>query len=677
MKTRILLWLCGVALFLGACREEFDDHYNKVNDASIGKNVTQVLEEKGGFDLFLQMIRRADLERTLSQSGLYTCFAPKDEHVQPWLDENGWTVATMPERKLIEFINYHFMLGMTYYYNFEKVYENTEGWDKQPERYNYYILKDTRTSGKAYPAKKLRVFTKSYLDLRADDYRKMEKVEPGDFMVENVPVSTIDRDIPTSNGVIHVLDGPLLLMPRMDEAMAADPELSIITKWFDRFSGYATVGEENDKIDTTLMKYYDVAVKPTGNKVMNIANEAFVSTALLPTDAAMQEYFGPYLTPDLLTSFDSVPNELVVPFLQSLVFDYTYVWGISDIDRNYPYFYSYGNVMAMISNRNDIPAMFTESVVSSNSMIYKLNKVPETPLMTTVGGGFYIRHKHYKEWLKLIDKVGNLLNLNGLFGVNNSYQHQSRVVLIQPDDSKAWDNGDDKEWGVDGYNSDYMDTLAMRLISGVLIAELENNNFERRFYLTGGSNYVLADKESGKTVFTDYTGKKINLLNEQPVWTAENGAIFEVDGIFTHLLSSDSTQLLYREYIAKEENLSRFKELVEKAELTDLLDRVNNNYFTVFAPSNTALKGLNISDLEVREAQSMVRKCIVSGRRMFTDGFSGGVFTMLDGSSRTLSGAWEGATFSSQYGTARFILDESNRQGSNGVLHVVDKLILN
>ena len=214
MNTKIVLWMCGIVLLFGSCREEFDNHYNKVNDASIGMNVVQVLEEKGGFELFVQMIRRADLERTLSQSGLYTCFAPKDEHVQAWLDQHGWTVENMPERNMIDFINYHFMLGMVYYYDFEKYYENSDSWDKSPITYAQGIKQDTRTSGKAHPSKALRVFTNSYLSMRSDDYQKMMGVTPGDFMVENVPVSQTERDIPTSNGVIHVLDGPLKRLPQ-------------------------------------------------------------------------------------------------------------------------------------------------------------------------------------------------------------------------------------------------------------------------------------------------------------------------------------------------------------------------------------------------------------------------------------------------------------------------------
>ncbi len=109
-------------------------------------------------------------------------------------------------------------------------------------------------------------------------------------MVENVPVSVTDRDIPTSNGVVHVLDGPLMLAPRMDEAIAADPQLSVINKWFDRFSGYTTVGIENDKVDTTLIKFYNVTEKTGSGQSLNIADEDFFNTAFLPTDEAMRTF---------------------------------------------------------------------------------------------------------------------------------------------------------------------------------------------------------------------------------------------------------------------------------------------------------------------------------------------------------------------------------------------------
>ena len=672
MNTRILLWMCGIILLFGSCREEFDDHYNKVNDASIGMSVIQVLEEKGGFELFVQMIRRADLERTLSQSGLYTCFAPKDEHVQPWLDQNGWTVANMPERTMIDFINYHFMLGMVYYYDFEKYYENSDTWDKSPITYAKGIKQDTRTSGKAHPSKAIRVFTDSYLSMRSDDYQKMMGVTPGDFMVENVPVSQVDRDIPTSNGVVHVLDGPLLLTPRMDEAIAADPQLSIINKWFDRFSGYATVGMENDKLDTTLMKYYDIAVTP-GGKALNIADESFFNTAFLPTDAAMKAFFEPYFTPDMLVSFDSVPNELVVPFLRSLVSrNSAIVWGMSDIDRNMPYLYSYSG--AMLSLKNNLSGMFAGAICSSNSMIYKMTQVPDIPLFTSVEAGYLIKYKRYREWAKLIERKN--INIDSWFGVDYSYQHAPRTVLIQADDSKAWDNGPGNERGIDGYEEEYMDTLVMRLNAGVLQVKLTDQKFEHRYYPTV-YGAILCEMENGQPVFSDYTGLKVHLTSQEPAWEADNGAIYEVDGIFNHLLNTDSTQLLYRTYIEKEENLSQFKLLIEKAEQKDLLDKTGITKYTVFAPTNEALAGRNIAGMEKEDALKLFRKCVVAGSRLYTDGFSEGIITLLDGSTRTFSGAWENCKLSTVYSNAGFILDKCNLQGSNGVLHVVDKLIEN
>ena len=672
MNARILLWTCGIMLLFGSCREEFDDHYTKVNDASIGLNVIQVLEEKGGFELFVKMIRRADLERTLSQSGLYTCFAPKDEHVQPWLDQKGWTVESMPERDLIDFINYHFMLGMVYYYDFEKYYEYSDDWDKSPIAYAQGIKQDTRTSGKAHPSKAIRVFTESYLSVRADDYQKMMGVTPGNFMVENVPVSETDRDIPTSNGVVHVLDGPLLLTPRMDEVIAADPELSIIDKWFDRFSGYATVGMENDKLDTTLMKYYDVALKP-GAKVMNIADESFVNIAFLPTDAAMENFFGPYLTPELLVSFDSIPNELVVPFLKSLIsLNTSTIWGLSDITRNMPYFYSYSG--AMLPLRNNLAGMHTGSLISSNSTIYKINEVPDIPLFTSVEAGYLIKYKRYKEWAKLVDRKS--LAIDNWFGVDDSYQHSPRTVLIQADDSKAWDNGSGNERGIDGYNEEYLDTLAMRLQTGILQVKLENGEFEHRFYPTAYGS-ILCEYENGQPVFSDFKGEKVRLTSPEPAWEAENGAIFEVDGIFNHLMLSDSTELLYRKYIAKDADLSLFKELVEKAEQVDMLDKVGISKYTIFAPSNEALAGKNIAAMEKEDALKLFRKCVVSGSCLFTDGVSEGIITLMDGSTRTFSGSWDNCRIQTTYNSAGFLLDKSNRQGSNGVLHIVDKLIEN
>ena len=46
---------------------------------------------------------------------------------------------------MIDFINYHFMLGMVYYYDLEKYYEYSDDWDKTHSQYALGVKKDTRT----------------------------------------------------------------------------------------------------------------------------------------------------------------------------------------------------------------------------------------------------------------------------------------------------------------------------------------------------------------------------------------------------------------------------------------------------------------------------------------------------------------------------------------------------
>ena len=81
--------------------------------------------------------------------------------------------------------------------------------------------------------------------------------------------------------------------------------------------------------------------------------------------------------------------------------------------------------------------------------------------------------------------------------------------------------------------------------------------------------------------------------------------------------------------------------------------------------------------MEKEDALKLFRKCVVSGSCLFTDGVSEGIITLMDGSTRTFSGSWDNCRIQTTYNSAGFLLDKSNRQGSNGVLHIVDKLIEN
>lgn len=684
-KIKLVLWTTLLlALMFSSCREEFDDHYHKVGDASIGMSVTQVLEEKGDFTLFLKMIQRANLEKTLSESGLYTCLAPRDKDVQTYLDENSWTIETMPMQTLISYINYHFIVNTYYYYDLEKRYDKFDNSEEYNIKYCLQPTVPTRSNGDDLnPSKFIRIFTQSYLDAREEDYRYLRGERKGDFMVEGVPVSATDRDIPTSNGVIHVLDGPLPLAPRVDEALAQDPDLGILNKWLDRFYNYESKGinDKTGNIDTIKIKYYNISTSTSG-KNLNLANETSNFIFLAPTDQGIKQKLDRYITPELLVSYDSIPAKMMVAILQGLICPvYSEsgkykCWGLSDISRNYPYFFAASGAILPIAN--DIAGMYKSSLLSSNAVIYKLDELPELPILQSVEAGLYIYHKKYGEWQKMLENG----KLNPSVTDNSSYQHPPKTILIQPDSERdAWINPKNGKFGVNAYEDKELDTLSMRLRSGILDIKITTaDEFEHRFY-PGPFGYILY--EDG--YFYDYKGKAkedpsdpVKLLSDA-VWQGENGSIFEIDGIFEKLDRNDTNQLMYRTYLKDNPEFSTFNSLLEKANLLKLLD-TKDQLFTVFAPTNEAFQSSGYSQsrlesMDEKEATKLVYYHIVRDSRIFTDGIVQTGNTM-SGLSISTRGAWENFQVVTSRGKAAAVKDDqSNMQASNGVIHGITRVL--
>lgn len=674
-----LFWLFVILTLLAmtSCREEFDDHYNSVGDASIGKNVTQVLKERDGFTLFLQMIQRADLERTLSESGLYTCIAPKDADVQAFLDENGFTVETMPLQTLIRYVNYHFISGMWYLYNFEKNYEGYKDDYTYRRVYTVNTMQQTRSDDNN-PPKWIRIFTPSYFAARAYDYKSLRGSDGDDFMVEGARISKTERDIPTSNGVIHVLEDRLLFAPRADEAIAKDPELSIMMKWFDRFVSYEyKKPTASGEVDTTRIKHYDVATEKSDAKMLDIAEEKSYYTFIAPTDAAIHEALDPYMTPELLGSYDEMPDRFVIQILRSLVGTSYYL--MSDITRNDPYFFTSGG--AILPFENDIAAMISGSLLSSNATIFKMNKMPVIPILQSVEAGLYIKAKKYKEWQKMIENKKLDPYGVGFCGTDyNSYQHQPKTILIQPDDAQAWVNPTGNGMnGVDGFPSQFLDTLGWNMKAGLLEANVKDGNFEHKFYRTA-YGYLLY--EDGK--FTDYQGHEVPLISKESTWTGSNGAFYEIDGFFNALLTRttiDTMEFIYRKYLEEDSEYSTLRTLIEKAEMKKTLDSYGTAFYTLFAPTNAAFAASSeynldkINGMEKGEAQNLLYRHLVGSRRIFTDGQTSGPISSLTGTTLNISGAWDDFRIRTQYGGTSVISERANRQASNGVVHGVSNVI--
>jgi uncharacterized surface protein with fasciclin (FAS1) repeats len=631
----VLLTVFGLS-----CSKEFDDHYNP--SKRIDKNIVEILSEDPEFTEFIKLIDKLGLRKTLGEGAIYTCLAPKNEHVIEYFTAKGYaSIDVVPEAVLRQFVNSHFINGMYYKYDIEKRYKDAVS-GLNPTKATYYT---TRAEG-TVPAKSIRIFTPSFFTVQQDDYKTLFNMTGEGFMVETAKISPTKYDIDASNGVIHVLESSLNILPRMDLAAASDPQISIFNTWLEAHVTY-TLGPKNEfgVVDTALIKSYSLS--------RNLADESILSTLFAPTDQAVMEYFEPYL-PDLYNTIDSIPKFVQTQILSgaALLGD---TWYKSDIARNKPELRTttYPQLVSMIA------PTIVGSVLTSNGIIYKINKFIEPPKLHSVEGGVYMKKRIYGQWNWMFEKTDLELGLtDGLL-----YQHSDKTILLQPD----------AVWGFPLAEDMDVDARLIRLNecrTGILNIDVrKSGGFKKRYYPTE-FGYIFY--ENGK--FTDYTGKSVSLLTPQPTWERTNGAIFEIDGFLTPLDPLDLTRTVFA-LVEKDAQLSQFESALVKAGLTGELNLTGFFTYTVLAPTDAALQtaGISVSAMNADQARAFASKYIIPNRYVFTDGVFQGSLPDKAGEYLTIAGAWESFSVTNSAGKS-VKPATANLQGSNGVVHKINQI---
>jgi len=651
-KMKLLpLGLLLLLIAVCSCREEFNDHYDTKGGSTISQNIVEVLREKPDFSLFVKAIDRLDLAVTLGKSGVYTCLAPRNADVEKFLAEkNVNSVDEVPEGDLREWVNYHFISGMMYYYDFDKKFQNAS---KEGLDYPTQTMYKTREEAK-YPGKYIQVYTPTYFAERASDYKYLYGKEGSDFMVNDVKISETERNIDAANGVIHVLEAPLNVPLRADLALMADPDLSILSKWSEGVAVYNIVGEDEfGKIDTTKVKTYRSGA--------NLATETAPFTMFAPTDQAIMDFFGPYLD-NFENNIEKIPLELRTAILNSLSSGYNtgarVFWGMKDITRNWPYFITSSFVYTRLAN--DVEGNYAGTTPASNAAIYKVKKMILPPVLDAVEGGIYMHQAIYKNWGTMISYLSTGTDIL-------TYQHGPKTMLVQPD--AYWDKP------IDDYDSDYReDTLRYILGAGMINENVKE--LKHRYYTTSYGSILYEDG-----YFSDYTGKKVKVVSDGHTWEGANGAIFEIDGFLNPITPLYDTLNIYSFRVNEMNVPEEEKKYTQFATACELVPGListlkQGGYFsyTVFAPTNEAINeaGIDIGKMTEEELETFVKRQIVSAK-VFTDGsFSDGSITFQNLLKETIrfSGAWNGFQVIDPAGNyIPVITEEANQQANNGVLH--------
>lgn len=635
----LLLGLLSFAAVITACSEDFDEHYNASSE--LEKNIVQVLEEDERFSSFVEMIDQLELRETLGEAAIYTCLAPTNEHVKTWLSDQGYAaIGDAPDEDLLGYVNFHFINGMYYAYDFEKRFLNA-GTELDQTRATFFKTRVADSS----PGKSIRVFTPSFFSYKQADYEQLYQTPAGDFMVESARISPDDRDIDANNGVIHVLEDPLKILPRTDEALAADPETSIYSQWLEKHVSY-TLGEKDEFgwVDTTLIKSFNFG--------RDLADEDVLSTVLAPTNQAILEYFEPYLEEDLHNTIDSLPERVMYSLLRASVINDP--WFASDLERNDPVWRVFNARPLMIQ---DVPASITGYIPASNSVIYKVNKLVESPEMNSVMGGVFMKYRQYSQWYWMFENTGLDEGLMDPL----SYQHSPKTILLQSDDV----------WGVplaQDMNEEDRERRYEECRAGIINMDIrEEEGFQKRYYPTE-FGHILYD--NGR--FYDYTGHSVALASAEPTWERPNGAIFEIDGFLTPLQPVDTTLTVFN-LMRNDPELSLFTSACAKAGLGPALGLVGFFSYTLLPPTNEALMNAGIDPAGMTEAEALafVNAYIIPNRYIFSDGVFNGQIQDRNGAYTMVNGAWEGFSITGASGTTLTPVI-SDIQGSNGVIHKVN-----
>ncbi|WP_205509597.1 fasciclin domain-containing protein [Longitalea arenae] len=416
---RYAVYLVTAWLLLAACKKQFNDYYDR--PGSLEPPVYQQLEARGNFKHLLAAIDKAGYKEILSAAGYWTFFAPHDSAFQLYLtSKNLSSVEELDAESCRQIVTYSLVYNA---FRKERLddYQGATGWvpsaafKRRTANYTF-VYNGTDTSGKAIKViasnrngvsysdidnnnKYLPYFTDAFMasnNLTAADYNYFYPKTPyTGFNVADAIVT--EQDIPAENGIIHVVNKVITVLPSIDQYLRGKPEYSLFKTLFDKFLvqyvlNQAVTRRYRATTGSTDNVYTKIYSAPFGSLAFSLNNE----NHLIPGNDAQKEgytIFAPenevlekYIREVLLehyppgTSLNDVPVSIVYDFINAHLWQKA-VWPSK--------FNATTNYLGEEA-RFDPATNITDRQLLSNGIFYGTNKVQESNVFTSVYGRAYL-----------------------------------------------------------------------------------------------------------------------------------------------------------------------------------------------------------------------------------------------------------------------------------------------
>lgn len=660
MKKLALLFTA--ILLLSGCERKFGEFYDPPKGLE-GDIYTQ-LSTDPNLSIFVSAIDKVPgLKEELSASGLFTVMAPDNEAFKKFFASGASTynsVEDIPKEELASMVKFHIMKWMIFRDQFLGA--------SSPDIFKYETRSTTSYtepliggSSKSlfYTPKNLQVYTPGYFnhynvtDADYSDVYGSDARINSDTQLNVMGASVNTIDIAAGNGVYYVINEVLTPPRNIAQELENNEEYEVYYKLLKKqfvtylfnLSGTNAQGNKGDVdgdgvVDSLWVRTFttDFNMDVENPKTPNGKNLLSL-TAFIPSAKSFQEY----MNTQLLPYFNNDPNSIPEPTL-NLLFDShitnTMDWP-SKIDRN--------QVVNILGDKMSVDRSDIESVeMKSNGLFYRTSRVIEPKIFEAAPGPVFFSPE-YTYFAQMILKTGLMSALASegmeftVFAPTNAAFYEQNIEWIQypikgnPGFYRLKEGADPTPISVKELTS----ILGNHV---VLNKSFSTSDMEDGFYLTQNSRYVVVDNgqlfasnremipsiiDADRKMSNGYFHgiDKVLIAPEYTLYGAVNAA---------NRSESDTINYQYK----------KFKELcaaadIMKSDFVDITSVNSEKKFTVFIPSNEAIKEAQLADLlpktgdegtttlttaDKAKLAKYLRTFFVPNKEMFTDGKLIGTF---------------------------------------------------
>jgi len=677
IQTRILT-LIGLSLvFLAGCDPDLKqtDKYERP-EWLVGKVYTQMLDQPD-LSTFTRCVELTGYDTIIDVSGTYTVFAPNNEAFTAWFQENPTynQVEDIPLDELQKLVKYHLVQNPWSKLQLQQL--DVWGWidtldvnNDKPRGYKRetLLLEENRKLGVSFKendeviqivdttesnwyrmfltdARKYSpIFYRDYFDiynLNANDYsfyfdRPIESSK--DIYYSGAKI--LGDEVFAENGFVYNIDRVVEPMLNAYEILESENEgnsYSLFLDLINRFPEFqyneeATFDQPGADEGFAVDSLFDLTFPVLAFDILNEATSSPRGTFGLPSDVTIRYHHGM-----------AAPNDEAISQLEDDYLAGTGRWGslenapihIKRIIANthlctnpiYPTDFSVGFVNGeddrVYIEENDI----IQKQYGSNATFVGLDKAIVPRAFSSVTGPIY-QLRGYSYSMYAIEQAGLLAALKR--------ENEDYMVFVETDqdcqqDSSLWYDYNTESFHLyqgSGVNSQRLNLNVNELRTLILNHTGTRNPIgtaRKEFIKNLAGNYLIMDNITGEVSGTAPTSEGYKgeiLVPEYPELISEdadNGNTFRIKNWFSFTSAN-----LYLQISAK---FPEFHRLLGKAKLTDRAYNVytflsENENYTVFAPTDSALIAIEADTLPIPDLQKLLMLHFVQGELIFTDASS-------------------------------------------------------